>query len=114
MSNQPICMAEEYWANSQLSVARYYGGCTFNGKEYEIVNKYGATLSELSNPASKYYVGDGDKKAIEPGEPADLVRADFIPYYKQLGRDRFLDVLKKHQQASDAELKRIYKELTEK
>ena len=23
--NTPICMSEEYWANSQLSIARYFG-----------------------------------------------------------------------------------------
>lgn len=27
----PIAMAEEYWAGSHLSIARYYGGVTFNG-----------------------------------------------------------------------------------
>lgn len=24
------------WLNSQLSIARHYGGCTFNGKSYAI------------------------------------------------------------------------------
>lgn len=24
------------WRNSQLSVARFYGGCTLNGKEYRL------------------------------------------------------------------------------
>lgn len=24
------------WANSQLSIAKYYGGCTINGKSYEL------------------------------------------------------------------------------
>lgn len=117
MSNKafaPVAMAEEYWANSHLSIARYYGRIQFNGHEYQIVNKHGITIFELSNPDSKHYVGGGNKKAIEPGEPADLVRKDFITYYKRLGRDRFLEVLKEHQQASDVELKGIYKELTKK
>lgn len=117
MSNKafaPIVMAEEYWADSYLSVARYYGGIQFNGHEYQIVNKHGITIFELSDPDSKHYVGDGNRKAIELGEPADLVRKDFITYYRRLGRDRFLDVLKEHQQASDTELKKIYKELTKK
>ena len=35
----PVAMAEEYWANSYMSIARYYGGVTFNGHEYQIVNK---------------------------------------------------------------------------
>lgn len=110
----PIAMAEEYWANSHMSIARYYGGVTFNGHEYEIVNKHGITIFQLSSPSSKHYVGDGAKKAIEPGEPADLVRKDFITYYRRLGRDRFLEVLKEHQQTSDKELKKIYRELTKK
>lgn len=110
----PIAMTEEYWANSHMSIARYYGGVTFNGHEYQIVNKHGITIFELSDPSSKHYVGGGNKKAIEPGEPADLVRKDFITYYRGLGRDRFLDVLKEHQQTSDTELKKIYRELTKK
>lgn len=24
------------WANSQLSIAKYYGGCVINGKKYEL------------------------------------------------------------------------------
>ena len=106
----PICMSEEYWANSQLSIARYYGGCKFNDHDYEIVNKHGITLRQLSDPDSKHYVVDG--MAIAPGEPADLVRTDFIHFYKKLGRDKFVETLKQHQQTPDKELKKIYKELT--
>lgn len=91
-----IIMTEEYWANSQFSVARYYGEIQINGKIYKIVNKQGATIFELSNPNSPYYVGDGDKKAIEPGEPADLVMEEWIPIYKKLGRDRFIEIVKKN------------------
>lgn len=91
-----IIMTEEYWANSQFSVARYYGEIQINGKIYKIVNKQGATIFELSNPNSPYYVGDGDKKAIEPGEPADLVLEKWIPIYKKLSRDRFIEIVKKN------------------
>lgn len=91
-----IIMTEEYWANSQLSVARYYGEIKINGKIYKIVNKQGATIFELSDPNSPYYVGDGAKKAIEPGEPADLVMEEWIPIYKRLGRDRFIEIVKKN------------------
>ena len=52
----PIIMTEEYWKNSQFSVAKYYGGMTFNGKNYSIVNKDGITVLELSNPDSPHYV----------------------------------------------------------
>lgn len=116
MSNTqtPICMCEEYWADGYFSVARYSGGIKAFDHEYLIVNKQGATLFELSDRHSKYYVGDGDKKAIEPGEPADLCRTDFIPFYKKLGREAFLQVLKEHPRTPDTELKKIYKKLTEK
>ena len=115
MSTQhyPICMAEEYWANSYFSVARYYGGIQMNHHSYKIVNKEGITLFELSDPDSEHYVGD-DNKAIEPGEPADLVREDFIPYYKSLGREAFIKVLEENQRKSDTEIMEIYKELTKK
>lgn len=115
MSNQefcPILMEEAYWINSQLSIARHYGGIRTKNHEYKIVNKQGITLWELSDPDSKHYVGEG--KAIEPGEPADLVRKDFIPFYKKLGREAFIKVLNEHQRASDTELNKIYKEVTKK
>lgn len=94
-------MTEEYWANSQFSVARYYGGLQIGGKSYKIVNKQGATIFELSDPDSPYYVGDGNM-AIPPGEPADLVRADWIPVYRKLGRERFIEVVKQNMSLEDA------------
>jgi len=89
-----VITTEEYWANSQFSVARYCGGITIGGKRsYKIVNKQGATLFELSDPKSPYYVGDGNM-AIPPGEPADLVLEEWIPIYKKLGRDKFIECIK--------------------
>lgn len=108
----PILMVEDYWMNSQLSIARHYGGIRTKNHEYKIVNKQGITLWELSDPESKHYVKDG--MAIAPGEPADLLRTDFLPFYKKLGRDAFIKVLKEHRRASDTELKEIYKEMTKK
>lgn len=96
-----IIMTEEYWVNSQFSIARHYGQIQINGKHYIIVNKQGLTIFELSNPQSKHYVGD-DKMAIEPGEPADLVRADWIPVYRKLGRERFIEVVKQNMSLEDA------------
>lgn len=107
-SNAPICMAEEYWRNSQLSIARFYGSIKFNGFEYSIVNKAGITVFELSVQDSKHYM-QGDK-IIQPGEPCDLVRNDFIPFYAALGRDAFLSVLKANQYADEKALKAIFKE----
>ena len=112
--NAPIAMAEDYWANSQFSVARYYGGIQMNQYSYKIVNKEGITIFELSDPENEHYVGDGDEKAIKPGEPADLVREDFIPYYKSLGRDAFIKVLEENQRKPDTEIKKIYEEMIKK
>lgn len=99
----PICMAEEYWANTHFSVARYYGRIQLNGHEYIILNKEGKDLWECTAEANK----EGRDKAIPPGEPADLVRSDFRKLYRKLGRDRFLEVLKQNNHANDKELKKI-------
>lgn len=103
-------MSEEFWINSQLSIARYYGRAKFGGHEYLIVDKHGRDIWECSMAADRA----GSDKAIPEGEPADLVRRDFIPYYRKLGRDKFLDVLKANLHASDRELLAIYKEMTAK
>ena len=94
-------MAEEYWANSHFSIARYYGQIKIDGKVYIIVNKHGVTIFELSDPKSKHYVGD-DAKAIPPGEPADLVLAEWIPVYKALGRDKTIELVENHTSLEDA------------
>lgn len=104
-----VIMAEEYWANSPLSIARYYGGIKVDGDEYKIVNKDGITLEELSYPRSKHYVKEG--KAIPAGEPADLVRKDWIPVYRKLGRDRTIGLVKNG--ISLKEAKKIAKEEAE-
>ena len=87
-----IVMTEEFWANSQLSIARYYGRIKVDGHEYVIVDKRGKDIFECSAEAEKA----GRNKAIEPGEPADLCRTDFVPLYHKLGRDAFLQFLKDH------------------
>lgn len=76
----PICISKEYWMNSQLSTARYFGGFTSG------VNTW------LLMPQS-----------------FDMVRIDFVKYYRILGRDKFIAVLKEHPQATDNELTDIYK-----
>lgn len=102
----PIIMTEEYWANSQFSVARYYGGASIGGKDYRIVNKYGIDIFELSDPESKHYVGE-DRKAIEPGEPADLVMLEWIPIYKKLGREKFIKLIQENPNITLAQAKKI-------
>ena len=87
-----IVMTEEFWANSQFSIARYYGRIRVDGHDWVIVNKDGKDIFELSREAEK----TGREKAIEPGEPADLCRDDFIPIYRKLGRERFLEFLEQN------------------
>lgn len=87
-----IVMTESYWANSQLSIARYYGSVKLNGHTFVIVDKRGHDIFECSEEAEKA----GRAKAIEPGEPADLCRTDFVPIYRKLGRDQFLKFIQEN------------------
>lgn len=102
-----ILLTEESWRNSPLSTARICGAVRVNGHVYSIVDKQGTDLFTLSAKAEK----EGRDKAIEAGEPCDLVRNDFISYYKTLGRDRFIEVLKEHPYDNDKRLEKIFKEL---
>ena len=81
----PIVMTEEFWRNSQLSLARFYGRINVFGREYIIVDKRGHDIFECSAEAEKA----GRKKAIESGEPADLCLRSFVPIYRELGREKF-------------------------
>lgn len=98
-------MTEEFWANSQLSVARYYGRISFNGHTFWILDKQGRDLWECTAIANQ----DGRELAIEPGEPCDLVREDFIKVYKDLGRDKFLELLQLNRLHSDGEILKAMK-----
>ena len=90
MSNAPLLMTEEFWANSQLSIAKYYGEIIFGGRKYIIVDKYGRDIYELSAIAER----EGRDKAIEPGEPADLILATLRFAYRKLGRERIIELIK--------------------
>ena len=83
-------MTEEFWSNSQLSIARYYGEIIFDGRKYIIVDKLGRDLFECSAIADK----EGRDKAIEPGEPADLILSTLRFAYRKLGRDRIIELIK--------------------
>ena len=85
-------MTEDYWANSQFSVVRYTGGMQMNGVRYVICNKEGKDIFELSHEAKKA----GRDKAIEPGEPCDLIDQRYLPVYRKLGRDKFIELIKEH------------------
>lgn len=64
MSATPILIEEGYWMNSQLSVARFYGGIKFNGEEYVIV------------PPKN-----------------DLILSKWVPVYKKLGRNKTVKLI---------------------
>ena len=83
-------MAEEYWASSPYSIARYYGGIKTGGVEYIIVNKEGKDIYECSAEAEKA----GREKAIEPGEPCDLIDKRYQPIYRKVGREKFIEWVK--------------------
>lgn len=100
-----IIMPKEVWIYSQFSVARYYGGCKINGKQYSIVNKDGDTLLEISWRSHDYEPINPDALAIPEGEPADLVLDKWVPIYKALHRDRFLRLL---QRTTDLKVARRY------
>ena len=85
-----IVITENVWANSQWSIARYTGQIKINGSLFVIVDKRGHDIFECSREAEK----EGRTKAILPGEPADLCRRDFVPIYRELGREKFLQFLK--------------------
>ena len=108
MSNAPLLMTEEFWANSHLSVARYFGGITFEGRQYIIVDKLGRDLFECSAIADK----EGREKAIEPGEPADLVLSTLRFAYRKLGRERIIELIKEGK--TEEEIKAMVKKGGEK
>ena len=89
-------MEEEYWRSSQFSIARFYGriNVKIGGEtiEYVIVNKDGKDIFECSAEAEKA----GREKAIEPGEPADLVDKRYVPAYRKMGREAFIKMIKEH------------------
>lgn len=103
MSNAPLLMTEEFWANSQLSIARYYGEIVFNGRKYIIVDKHGRDIYELSAIANR----EGRDKAIEPGEPADLILSTLRFAYRKLGRDQIIELIK--QGKTEEEIKALVK-----
>ena len=90
-----IVITEKFWANSQFSIVRHTGKIRIGRHEYVIVNKDGQDVFELSAKAKP-----GQTKIIAPGEPCDLCRTDFVPIYRQLGRERFLAFLEQNPDVS--------------
>ena len=103
MSCKIILMTEEQWANSQISIVMRYGSCCINGEFFVIVDKRGKYIFECSLEAER----QGRDKAIEPGEPCDLVCCDYVPVYRKLGREGFLAWLR--DESADHSLDAAYK-----
>ena len=59
----PIFMTQDYWMNSQFSIARHTGALKINGHLYVV---YGT----------------------------DLIREDWLPVLKKLGRERTIGLIK--------------------
>lgn len=70
-----LLMERDYWMNTQLSIARHYGGIKIEGRRYIIVDKHGIDLWHTS---------------IGQGEPADLILETIQKAYKKLGRDEII------------------------
>ena len=99
-------MTEEYWASSQFSLARHTGQISVNGEVFIIVNKEGKDIFECSHEAQRA----GRDKAIEPGEPADLIDIKFMKFYRALGRDKFIDICLSHKDVEKKEMIRVFKQ----
>ena len=86
----PVLMTQEFWMNSQFSVARLTGQVRIYGVEFVVVNKEGKDIFQCAAEAHRA----GRVKAIEPGEPADLIDNRYLPVYRKIGRDTFIEWLK--------------------
>jgi hypothetical protein len=106
ITTETIIYPEEYWMNSQLATARFFGGCIIKGKEYVIVNKEGVSMQKLADKAK---IGD---VLIPAGEPANLILKEWQPIYRALGQDAFIEHLKINQDLEKA--KKYVKQLKSK
>lgn len=108
-----ILMVEGYWRNSQFSIAKYYGAINVKisneNIEYVIVNKEGKDIFECSEEAQKA----GREKAIEPGEPVDLIDRRYIPVYRKMGREAFIKMIQEHQRLTPEIAMGLAKEFVE-
>lgn len=108
MKNVPLLMIQEVWADSQLSIARHFGGITFNGRKYIILDKHGHDLWDCSEIAER----EGRQYAIDPGEPADLVLDTLQMAYRKLGRERIIKLIEDGK--TEVEIKALAKKGGEK
>jgi hypothetical protein len=91
-----IVIAKEAWLCSQLSIAKYSGGID---------------ISDEENGKRHFLVVDGKGQPyqgrLSHREPADLVDKEFLPFYRKLGRDKFISIVSMEPLASRKGLKQI-------
>lgn len=91
-----IVIAKEAWLCSQLSIAKYSGGID---------------ISDEENDKRHFLVVDGKGQPyqgrLSHREPADLVDKEFLPFYRKLGRDKFISIVSMEPLASRKGLKQI-------
>lgn len=91
-----IVIAKEAWLCSQLSIAKYFGGID---------------ISDEENGTRHFLVVDGKGQPYQgkliPSAPADLVDKEFLPFYRKLGRDKFISLVSREPLASRKGLKQI-------
>ena len=91
-----ILFTKESWLRSQLSVAKYSGGID---------------ISDEENGTRHFLVVDGKGQPYQgkliPSAPADLVDKEFLPFYRKLGRDKFISIVSMEPLASRKGLKQI-------
>ena len=84
-----IVIAKEAWLCSQLSIAKYSGGID---------------ISDEENGTRHFLVVDGKGQPYQgkliPSAPADLVDKEFLPFYRKLGRDKFISLVSREPLAS--------------
>ena len=91
-----IVIAKEAWLCSQLSIAKYSGGIDISDEEKG--KRHFPAVDGKGQP----YQG----KRI-PSTPADLVDKEFLPFYRKLGRDKFISLVSREPLASRKGLKQI-------
>lgn len=91
-----IVIAKEAWLCSQLSIAKYSGGID---------------ISDEENGTRHFLVVDGKGQPYQgkliSSVPADLVDKEFLPFYRKLGRDKFISLVSREPLASRKGLKQI-------
>ena len=91
-----IVIAKEAWLCSQLSIAKYSGGIDISDEENR--TRHFLVVDRKGQP----YQG-----VLSPREPADLVDKEFLPFYRKLGRDKFISIVSMEPLASRKGLKQI-------